>query len=129
MRMHPARARKRIKLESIPKMAARTHCNLKNVRETADKPKPPNTPIGTKSWCRGEANGFGNHADVSTARVDMQKDDNNPKTTKNVGRTILMVSRDLFAKLSSIIGQSKVGQLAWTVELGQWASSEFGSQP
>ena len=127
MRMHPARARKRIKLESIPKMAARTHC--KNVRETPDKPKPPNTPIGTKSWCRGEANGFGNHADVSTARVDVQKDDNNPKMTKNVGRTILMVSRDLFTKLSSIIGQSKVGQLAWTVELGQWASSEFGSQP
>ena len=85
MRMHPARARKRIKLESIPKMAARTHC--KNVRETPDKPKPPNTPIGTKSWCRGEANGFGNHADVSTALVDVQKDDNNPKTTKNVGVT------------------------------------------
>ena len=42
---------------------------------------------------------------------------------------ILMGSRDLFAKLSNIIGQSKVGQLAWTVEPGQWASSEFGSQP
>ena len=72
-------------LESIRKMAARRH---EDVRETPDKPKPPNTPIGTKSWCRGEADGLGNHTDESTARMDIQRDDNDPKTTKYMGRKV-----------------------------------------
>ena len=41
--------------------------------------------IGTKNWSRDEADGLGNHADGPTARVDVQKDDNDPKMTKNMG--------------------------------------------
>ena len=83
--MHRAQARTRSELESIPTMAARTQ---EDVRETLDKPKPPNTPIGTKSWCRNEADGLRNHVDGSTAQMDVQKDDNDWKTTKNVGRKV-----------------------------------------
>ena len=66
-------------------MAAKTQ---EDVRETLDKPKPPNTPIGIKSWCKNEADGLRNHTDWSTARMDVQKNNNNSKTTKNVGRKV-----------------------------------------
>ena len=61
------------------KMAARTRRHQKNDKraETAQL-----------TYWHKTLDGLGNHADVSTARMDMQSDGNNSKTAKNMSRKV-----------------------------------------
>ena len=69
---------------------AKTH---KTVSKTSNKPKPPNSPVGMKILCIGEADGWGNHADEPDVCRDMQHAGTNTKTTENANRKVKIRQR------------------------------------
>ena len=67
------------------RMTAKTR---KTVSKTSNKPKPPNSPVGTNFPCIGEADGWGNHADGSTVCRDMRGAGTDVKTAENASRKV-----------------------------------------
>ena len=60
----------------------------KNTKTSEKRQTSRNRPTHSLAQRTGEAGGLWNHADVSTARMDVQSDGNNPKTAKNVSRKV-----------------------------------------
>ena len=50
----------------------KTTAKAMEVNKTPMMPKPPNSPVGTKIWRIGEADGSWNRADGTTIRTDVQ---------------------------------------------------------
>lgn len=67
------------------KMTAKT---AEDVSIHKSKLKPPNSPTGTKIWCRGEADGLENVSDASIIRRDVHIDENDTKRAENVSKNI-----------------------------------------
>ena len=61
---------------------------LEDVSITPNKLKPPNSPIGAKTWCRGKADSSGDHADASTIRIGVQSIATDARTAKNASRNV-----------------------------------------
>ena len=62
--------------------------NRQRRQQDPNKPKLPNSPIGTESWCRGKADGSRNHADGLTTLINVQSSGTNPKTAENASRKV-----------------------------------------
>ena len=69
---------------------AKTH---KTVSKTSNKPKLPNSPVGTNILCIGEVDGWGNHVDESDVCRDMQRAGTNAKTAENTNRKVKICQR------------------------------------
>ena len=79
----------------------------KTVSKTSNKPKLPNSPVGTKFLCIGEADGWGNHADGSNVCRDTQRAGTDAKTAENASRKVKMGQRRSKGKTHLIGSKSK----------------------
>ena len=66
----------------------RTAKTRETVSKTLIKPKLPNSPVGTKIWRIGEADGSGNHADGSNVCRDTQRAATDTKTAENASNNV-----------------------------------------
>ena len=71
-------------------MTAKT---CETVSKTPIKPELPNSPVGTKIWCIGKADGWRNHADGLEVCRDTQCAGTDVKMAENVNRKVKMGQR------------------------------------
>ena len=60
------------------------------VSKTPIKPESPNSPVGMKIRCIGEADGWGTHADGSTVCRDTRRAGTDAKTAENASKNVKM---------------------------------------
>ena len=58
------------------------------ISKTSNKPKLPNSPVGVKIQCIGEADGLGNHVDGSKVCRDTQGTGTDPKMAENASKNV-----------------------------------------
>ena len=76
----------RTDVQSDQNGARTTAKTCKTISKALINPKTPNSPVSTKIWRIGEADGWGNHADGSDVCRDMQCVEADSKTAENASR-------------------------------------------